>query len=191
MLNLRWSSQVNKGFPGGSVVKNLRANAEMWHWTLDQEDPLEKEMAISIQYSLWENAMDRGAWHAPLRGCHRDSETTEQLSMHSEANADIKAYRLSVMFYLHFRNWKSSKASFTYYCHRLPIFFFFWTVVLVFNFSSCFFTNSVASYLPSKDLRQLCTNIYLTWTCFRREQTLSVCIWNPKGAAFALGHTYK
>ena len=69
--------------------------------------------------------------------------------------------------------------------------FFFWTVVLVFNFSSCFFTNSVASYLPSKDLRQLCTNIYLTWTSFRREQTLSVCIWNPKGATFALGHTYK
>ena len=134
MLNLRWSSQVNKGFPGGSVVKNLPDNAEMWHGALGQEDPLEKEMAVSIQYSRWENAMDRGAWHAPVCGGHRDSETTEQLSMHSEVNADFKAYRLSDMFYLHFRNWKSSKASFTYYCHRLPIFFFFWTVVLVLIF---------------------------------------------------------
>ena len=88
---------MNKGFPGGSVVKNLRANAEMWHRTVGQEDPLEKEMAISIQYSRWENAMDRGAWHAPLRGRHKDSETTEQLSMHSEVNVDIKAYRLSEM----------------------------------------------------------------------------------------------
>ena len=70
-------------------------------------------------------------------------------------------------------------------------FFFFLDSCPGFNFSSCFFTNSVASYLPSKDLRQLCTNIYLTWTSFRREQTFSVCIWNPKGAAFALGHTYK
>ena len=79
------------------MVKNLRANAEMWHRTVGQEDPLEKEMAISIQYSLWENAMDRGAWHALLHGGHRDSETTEQLSMHSEVNVDIKAYRLSEM----------------------------------------------------------------------------------------------
>ena len=95
---------MNKGFPGGSVVKNLPDNAEMWHGALGQEDPLEKEMASSIQYSRWENAMDRGAWHAPVCGGHRDSETTEQLSMHSEVNADFKAYRLSDMFYLHFRN---------------------------------------------------------------------------------------
>ena len=33
------------GFPGGSVVENLPANAEEVVWSLGQEDPLEKEMA--------------------------------------------------------------------------------------------------------------------------------------------------
>ena len=36
---------VNKGFPGGSVVKNLPARQEMWVRILGQEDPLEEEMA--------------------------------------------------------------------------------------------------------------------------------------------------
>ena len=47
-------------------------------------------MATPIQYSQWENAMDRGAWHAPVHGGHKDSETPEQLSLHSEVNTDIK-----------------------------------------------------------------------------------------------------
>ena len=34
------------GFPGASVVKNLSAMQDTWVWSLDQEDPLEKEMAI-------------------------------------------------------------------------------------------------------------------------------------------------
>ena len=34
-----------KGFPGGSVVKNLPAIQETWVQFLGQEDPLEKEMA--------------------------------------------------------------------------------------------------------------------------------------------------
>ena len=35
----------NKVFPGGSVVKNLRAMQETWVWSLGWENPLEKEMA--------------------------------------------------------------------------------------------------------------------------------------------------
>ena len=36
---------VTLGFPGGSAVKNLPAMQETWVLSLDQEDPLGKEMA--------------------------------------------------------------------------------------------------------------------------------------------------
>ena len=35
----------DRGFPGGSVLKSPPAKQEMWVQCLDQEDPLEKEMA--------------------------------------------------------------------------------------------------------------------------------------------------
>ena len=40
------------GFPGGSVVKNLPANAEDTG-SLGQEDPLEKEMATHSSILAW------------------------------------------------------------------------------------------------------------------------------------------
>ena len=43
------------GFPGGSVVKNLRANAgDVRVWSLGQEDPLEKQMATYLGILTWE-----------------------------------------------------------------------------------------------------------------------------------------
>ena len=45
------------------------------HWSLGQEDPLEKEMATLLQYSSLGNLMDRGAWRASLGG-HEESDTT-------------------------------------------------------------------------------------------------------------------
>ena len=45
------------GFPGGSVVKNSPANAEMQEMqiqSLGQEDPLEKEMATHSNILAWE-----------------------------------------------------------------------------------------------------------------------------------------
>ena len=42
------------GFPGGSVVKNLPANAEDWGSILGQEDILEKEMATHFSILVWE-----------------------------------------------------------------------------------------------------------------------------------------
>ena len=36
--------------------------------SLGREDPLEKEMATTLQYSCLENSMDRGAWQAIVRG---------------------------------------------------------------------------------------------------------------------------
>ena len=51
---------VPTGFLGGSVVKNLPANA-------GDTDPLEKEMAI-LQYSCLGNPMDRGTRWATVHG---------------------------------------------------------------------------------------------------------------------------
>ena len=42
------------GIPGGSVVKNLPAKQETWVRSLDQEDPLEKEMATHSSILAWE-----------------------------------------------------------------------------------------------------------------------------------------
>ena len=43
-----------RGFSGGSVVKNPPANAWDWIQSLDQEDPLEKEMATHSSILAWE-----------------------------------------------------------------------------------------------------------------------------------------
>ena len=42
------------GFPSGSVVRNLPTNAGDGGSTLDQEDPLEKEMATHSSILAWE-----------------------------------------------------------------------------------------------------------------------------------------
>ena len=44
------------------AVKNLFVVQKTWVWALGQEDPLEKGMAYSLQYSCLENSMDGGAW---------------------------------------------------------------------------------------------------------------------------------
>ena len=40
-------------FPGGSLVKNLPANAEDTGLSVDLENPLEKEMAIYFSILAW------------------------------------------------------------------------------------------------------------------------------------------
>ena len=42
------------GFPGGSVVKNLPAKQETQVQSLDEKDPLEKEMAVHSSILTWE-----------------------------------------------------------------------------------------------------------------------------------------
>ena len=44
---------------------------EMQVWSLGQEDPLEKEMAIHSRYSCLGNPMDRGAWWATVHDVAR------------------------------------------------------------------------------------------------------------------------
>ena len=45
---------IKKGFPGGSVVKNLLATQETQVQSLGQGDPLEKEMAPGSSILTWE-----------------------------------------------------------------------------------------------------------------------------------------
>ena len=51
---LRCPGRAVLGFPGGSVVENLPAKQEMQFRSLDQEDPLEKEMATHSIILAWE-----------------------------------------------------------------------------------------------------------------------------------------
>ena len=50
---------IYTGFPNGSAVKNLPPNTgdtgdqETWVWSLDQEDPLEEEMATHSSTLAW------------------------------------------------------------------------------------------------------------------------------------------
>ena len=44
---------LRKGFPGGAVVKNPSAMQETRVLSLDQEDPLEKEMATHSSIPAW------------------------------------------------------------------------------------------------------------------------------------------
>ena len=59
LLGLNWDSLV------AQTVKHLQ---ETQVRSLDQEDPLEKEMANPLQYSCLENPMDGGVWQATVHG---------------------------------------------------------------------------------------------------------------------------
>ena len=50
---LRWNLWAERGFPGGSVVKNPPTMQETWVQSLGQEDPLEKEMATHSSTLAW------------------------------------------------------------------------------------------------------------------------------------------
>ena len=82
-LELHFELQNILGFPGGSVVKNLPANAR------DIRDagsipglgrsPGEGN-GNPLQYSYLENPMDRGAWQATVYKVTKESDTTQQLN---------------------------------------------------------------------------------------------------------------
>ena len=72
------------GFPGGAVVKYLPAKAG------DAGGPgLIPDLGRSprkgngnpLQYSCFENSMDRGAWRATVHGVRKQSDMTERLRM--------------------------------------------------------------------------------------------------------------
>ena len=76
---MRWHHQLNghefeqtpedrRGFPLAQTVKNLPTMQETWVRSPDQEDALEKRMAIHFGVLAWRIPMDRGAWQAIVRG---------------------------------------------------------------------------------------------------------------------------
>ena len=58
-----------KGFPGGTVIKNLPANAgdvgSIPGWG---GGPLEEAVGLQCSTLAWENPMDGGAWWATVHG---------------------------------------------------------------------------------------------------------------------------
>ena len=71
-----WKSEANRvglsslvtrvAIPSGSVLKNPPARQKTRVQSLHQEDPLEKGVATSLQYSCLDNPMDRRAWQATV-----------------------------------------------------------------------------------------------------------------------------
>ena len=69
-------SIAESGFPGGSVVKNLFANAgEVDLIPGSGRSPGERN-CNPVQYSCLENTMNRGAWPATIHGVTKESNTT-------------------------------------------------------------------------------------------------------------------
>ena len=77
------------GFPGGSAVKTLPANAgdrETQVQSLGGEDPLEEEAATTPVFLLG-NLVNRVAWQATANGVSKQSNRTEQLNNKSKPNS--------------------------------------------------------------------------------------------------------
>ena len=68
------------GFPGGSVVKNLPANAGDMGLIPDLGTSPGEGNGNPLQYSCLGNPMDRGAWQATVHGVAKESATAEQLN---------------------------------------------------------------------------------------------------------------
>ena len=64
------------GFPGGSVVKTLRANADVDSIPGSGRFP-GKGNGNPLQYSCLKNPMDKEAWRATVHGVARESDMTQ------------------------------------------------------------------------------------------------------------------
>ena len=71
------SNKINVwGFPGGSVVKNLPANAGDSGSIPVPGKPPEEGNGNPLQYSYLENTTDRGAWWATVHGATKELDMT-------------------------------------------------------------------------------------------------------------------
>ena len=71
------------GFPGGSVVKNMPANARDAGSIPGSGRSPGEGQGNPLQYSCPENPMDRGAWWATVHGVSKSQTGLKQLSMHT------------------------------------------------------------------------------------------------------------
>ena len=81
-------SNANKGFPGGADRKESACNAEDLDSIPGLGRTTEEGNGYSLQYSCWENSMDRGASWAILHGVTK-SQTTEWLTLHFNGNKHV------------------------------------------------------------------------------------------------------
>ena len=72
---------TQKGFPCGSVVKNLPAVQEGWVQSLVCEDPLKEEMATRSSILAWEISSTEELGRLDFMG-RRESDTIEHAFMH-------------------------------------------------------------------------------------------------------------
>ena len=63
------------------MIMNLPAVQETWVQSLGQEYLLEKERATHSSILAWRIPMDRRAWLANSPWGHKESDTTEQLTL--------------------------------------------------------------------------------------------------------------
>ena len=71
---------TQEGFPGGSVVKNLPANAGHAGWNPGWQRFPGEGNDNPLQYSCLENPMDGGAWRATVHGVRKEVDMTQQLN---------------------------------------------------------------------------------------------------------------
>ena len=64
------------GFPGGSVVENLPANAGDAGSVPESGRSSREGTGNPLWYSCLENSMDRGAWQATVHAVAKESDTT-------------------------------------------------------------------------------------------------------------------
>ena len=67
------------GFPGGSVVKNMPANARDTGSIPGLGRSLGEGNGYPLQYSCLGNPIDRGTWQATVHGVTKESDMTKQL----------------------------------------------------------------------------------------------------------------
>ena len=77
---------TNNGFPGGSVVKNLHANARDVGSIPGSGRSAGGGNGCPLKYSCLENPMDRGAWRAASPWSQKELDATEHThrTMHSK-----------------------------------------------------------------------------------------------------------
>ena len=61
------------GLPGGSMAKNLPANAGDAGSISGSENPLKKEMATHSSILAWQKSMDREPWRATFMESQRNT----------------------------------------------------------------------------------------------------------------------
>ena len=77
------ASNLNLGFPGGSVVKNPPTNAEDMGSIPGSGRSPGDENGNPLQYSCLDNSMDRGAWCAKVHGVAKSRTCLRDLHFHS------------------------------------------------------------------------------------------------------------